>query len=334
MILSEGEIRIELQKEPLTFRGPAKRSKIFYNPAMENNRTLCVLFCDVLRPRDFLDGFAATGVRGMRVMKEASVRAAFNDSEREACRAIDKNLELNGLDADVFNEDFCSLDVSSDFCDVDPFGTPEPYLEKGLELSQRYLAVTATDTAVLFGSNVKKCYERYGAKVRKVSWSKELGARVLCAALAKKAEGSGKGVRPLFVYAEDHYLRGYFEMCDSAPNIGIIDGIGPIWVGELSDRAILVKVLETSGRREYRGKRRIEKLLATAIEEIGSVGCYDLDDVSSKLRRGEPKAQELIESLRSRGFKASRTVFSPKGIKTDASQAELESCFSTSVHNC
>ncbi len=327
MILEEGEALISLPRIPVTSKGPAKRSKIFYNPAMRNNRSICTLVCRALGIKSFLDGFAATGVRGIRVIKEAGSEVIFNDCEREAFFAIKKNLELNSIEADVLNEDFCALKNSAELCDIDPFGTPEPFLSKGLELSERFLAVTATDTAVLFGSNAKKCYERYGTKVKKVSWSKELGARVLCYTVAEKAKALGKRVKPLFVYAEDHYLRGYFEICDCEEEITQIDGMGPIWSGKLNDKEILKKALEISKKKEYAGKNFVEKLFLKALDEVDTIGYYDVDCLSSKFRSEEPKLQVLVERLQEQGFQASRTIFSPKGIKTDAPLNELERAF-------
>jgi tRNA (guanine26-N2/guanine27-N2)-dimethyltransferase len=275
-----------------------------------------------------LDGFAATGIRGIRVIKESGTQAFFNDIEREAFLAIKRNLELNGIEAEVSNEDFCNLKTGAELCDLDPFGTPEPFIEKGIELSERFLALTATDTAVLFGSNAKKCYERYGVRVRRVDWNKELGARVLCYAVAEKARALGIGIKPIFVYAEDHYLRGYFELCDRGGEISEVEGIGPLWSGELMDTEVLKRALEISRSGECPGKRFIEKLLSRAVVEIDAVGYHDLDSMSSRFRVTEPKPQELVESLKDRGFRASRTIFSPKGIKTDAPIDEIERCFS------
>jgi len=325
MILKEGKARIDLPEAPATFKGPAKRRKVFYNPAMGNNRAICVLMCNALGIKSFLDGFAATGVRGIRVMKETHAHAVFNDREREAFLAIKNNLELNGLEAEVLNEDFCALECRAELCDIDPFGTPEPFLGKGLELAESFLAVTATDTAVLFGSNAKKCYERYGARVKRVKWSKELGARVLCYAVAERAKAFGIGIKPLFVYTEDHYLRGYFRLCDCESEVAEVDGMGPMWVGSLKDNEVLKRALHADAAIE----KSVQHLLSKAIEELDVIGYYDLDDLSSKLRAEEPKAQVLVEKLRERGFRASRTIFSAKGIKSDAPLAEIESCFSS-----
>jgi len=327
MLIREGEALMDLPEPPRTSRGPAKRRKIFYNPAMANNRSICVLMCKALGVRSMLDGFAATGVRGIRTMKEAGVRVVFNDFETAAFFAIKKNLELNGLSADVLNKDFCELKTGAELCDVDPFGTPAPFTEKGIDLSDRFLAVTATDTAVLFGSNVKKCYERYGVRVRRVDWNKELGARVLCHFVAEKAKLLGTGIRPIFVYAEDHYLRGYFELCDLEEETTERNGIGPLWSGRLKDAEILKKALEASIKREYPGKKAVEGLLSRASEEIDIMGYYDMDSLASRLRAPEPRVQELVERLTDQGFEASRTIFSPKGIKTDAPTNEVESCF-------
>ena len=353
--IDEGEARILLPFLPSQHKGPGKKSPIFYNPAMIENRTLSVLFVDVLKPWVVLDGFAATGVRGIRIKKECDIKVIFNDVNREAFEMIKRNLDLNCLQAEVYNEDFNNLDLSVDYCDVDPFGSPAPYIEHSLDITRKVLAVTATDTAVLCGTHPKKCFERYGIKNFKTQWAKEVGARALSYFVYKTGLKKNMLLKPIFVYSRDHYIRGYFSISDSSiSNFSISDSsisdsstsdrvdneetgflydnkIGPLWLGKLYDKEILKKVLEKGNEKigkEKGSERSIEKLLRTAIEEVDLPGFHDMDFLSSLFRKEQPKIDCLVEKLRDEGYMASRTIFSPKGIKTDAPLKEIEKYFS------
>jgi len=360
--IDEGEARILLPFLPSQHKGPGKKSSIFYNSAMIENRTLSVLFVDVLKPWVVLDGFAATGVRGIRIKKECGikVKVIFNDVNREAFEILEKNLDLNGLQAEVYNENFNNLDLRVDYCDVDPFGSPAPYIEHSLDITKKVLAVTATDTAVLCGTHPKKCFERYGIKNFKTQWAKEVGARALSYFVYKIGLKKGVSLKPIFVYSRDHYIRGYFSISDSSISDSSISDssisdssisnfstsdrvdneetgflydnkIGPLWLGKLYDKEILKKVLEKGNEKigkEKGSERSIEKLLRTAIEEVDLPGFHDMDFLSSLFRKEQPKIDCLVEKLRDEGYMASRTIFSPKGIKTDAPLKEIEKYFS------
>ena len=349
--IDEGEARILLPFLPLQHKGPGKKSSIFYNSAMIENRTLSVLFVDVLKLGVVLDGFAATGVRGIRIKKECGikVKVIFNDVNREAFEILKRNLDLSCLQAEVYNEDFNNLDLRVDYCDVDPFGSPAPYIEHSLDITRKVLAVTATDTAVLCGTHPKKCFERYGIKNFKTQWAKEVGARALSYFVYKTGLKKGVSLKPIFVYSRDHYIRGYFSVSDSSisdsstPNFSTSDRmeneetgflynntIGPLWLGKLHDKEILKKVLEKGNEKIEKGKgneRSIEKLLRTAIEEVDLPGFHDMDFLSSLFRKEQPRIDCLVEKLRDEGYMASRTIFSPKGIKTSAPLKEIEKYF-------
>jgi tRNA (guanine26-N2/guanine27-N2)-dimethyltransferase len=142
------------------------------------------------------------------------------------------------------------------------------------------------------------------------------------------------------VYSRDHYIRGYYSISDSSTSNRIDNEetgflydnkIGPLWLGKLHDKEILKKVLEKGNEKigkEKGSERSMEKLLRTAIEEVDLPGFHDTDSLSSLFRKEQPKIDCLVEKLRDEGYMASRTIFSPKGIKTDAPLKEIEKHFS------
>jgi len=117
-------------------KGPGKAKGVFYNPAMRLSRDLHVTFA---KQFDFngimLDGLAASGIRGIRLNLEAGVNVEFCDSSRMATETIAGNLEMNGIKSKIYNERVEDLlqDRKYDWIDIDPFGTPAPYLEAALE---------------------------------------------------------------------------------------------------------------------------------------------------------------------------------------------------------
>ena len=65
----------------------------FYNPKMLLNRDIGVAMARALGLSDYLDALSASGIRGLRVAKEAGVeKVTLNDVSPQACRLIEQNL--------------------------------------------------------------------------------------------------------------------------------------------------------------------------------------------------------------------------------------------------
>jgi tRNA G26 N,N-dimethylase Trm1 len=72
---------------------------VFYNPRMKVNRDFSVAFARSVEDElTVLDCFSASGVMGLRYALECEniKKVIFNDKNREAFKAILKNIELNG----------------------------------------------------------------------------------------------------------------------------------------------------------------------------------------------------------------------------------------------
>ena len=161
-------------------KGPGKRKGVFYNPSMKFSRDLNVEFAKKLNFKGlFLDGMAASGIRGMRLALECNYNVEFCDTSKLAVEAIKDNLKLNNLKSEVFHDDLQNLvkERQYDWIDVDPFGTPAPYLESIIENVNDggILGIAATDTAVLCGAKPSICFKRYGAYSMKRVAAKEVG---------------------------------------------------------------------------------------------------------------------------------------------------------------
>jgi tRNA (guanine26-N2/guanine27-N2)-dimethyltransferase len=63
-------------------------------------------------------------------------------------------------------------------------------------------------------------------------------------------------------------------------------------------------------------------------KNINSLFFHDVHKLSEKLKSGDtPRFENIMENLKKKGFKASRTHFSLTGIRTDASAEDFRKVF-------
>ena len=159
MIINEGLAKISIEG-------------VFYNPKMKFCRDLDMILFKSLNSHEYLDALAASGVRGIRAALEADYQPIFNDWNKKAVEVIRKNLELNCINAEVYNKDASSLMRERKFyhIDIDPFGSPSEFIDSACFSALKYLSVTATDTAALCGSATLSGLRKYSAFARKTEY--------------------------------------------------------------------------------------------------------------------------------------------------------------------
>jgi len=335
--------------------------KVFYNPAMTFCRSMSSLAVGATGKKlDLCDSFCATGIRGIRYAKEnRNVESVtLIDIEKPAARLAGKNAKKAKIKHRVLEGNISRLafDVAADFLEVDPFGSPAPYLYDAFRFfnpkKTAYLSATATDVAVLCGGKTKACMKNYHSRPLNNEFTHENGLRILVKKIAETAAEFNMGIRPLVSFSDRHYLKtilevkrgaelayesmmalGYVEFCPSCgfreavkfPKGscgcgGKTDYAGPLWLGELCEKDFVAEMEKLNGKRGYSHKREIYKLLGLLKNEIGMPPYYYSIHALSK-RRGKgnvPKMEEIAEKLRKKNFRVSRTHFSPVSIKTDA----------------
>tara|TARA_B100001079_G_scaffold56761_1_gene47579 strand:- start:971 stop:2002 length:1032 start_codon:yes stop_codon:yes gene_type:complete len=313
-------------------KGPGKAKGVFYNPAMEMSRDLHVAFAKELEIEGIvLDGLAASGIRGIRLILEAGLNVEFCDTSTLATNTIAENLKLNGIESTIYNKPVEELlqEKKYDCIDIDPFGTPAPFLEaalKGLN-DNGILGVSATDTAVLCGAKPSICMKRYGANSMKKVAAKEIGIRIMLSKMHSMASEIGKGIQPLLCYSEGHHLRVFVKLTKKSnvelkwinTDMEIVeeeeDGAGgPLWVDKIIEKELVPS--------NYEGK--LGKFFETLSEEAnGPPGLYDVNDIARIAEIGQtPQRNKIIKCLKELGYFASSSIFSPLGIKTTASKIE------------
>ena len=322
--------------------GPGRAGGVFYNPAMAFARDLHIALWRKLAPAGTtLDGLAASGVRGLRLMAEAGAAVEFCDCSPLAVAAIRANLLRNSLAAEVHEGDLLEVLEGREFgaLDIDPFGTPARFLPAAVRaVAERgVLGVAATDTAVLCGAQPRACEQRYGALPLAGVAAKEIGLRVLLGAIAREATTTGRAVTPLLCYAEGHHLRAWVRLVPgkSPPlrwlsrEMALYDEpargrAGPLWAGALGESDAFPDAAEVPGDAASPRRRRLERLLTTLRAELpGPPGLWDMNEMARAVGRGETPARErIVVALRERGWFASSSIFHPLGIRTDAPSDE------------
>lgn len=342
---------------------------IFYNPQMHFCRSICSLAVGAIEEKiTICDGFAASGIRGIRYAKENKnvTKTIFIDIEKSAVNYVKKNAKKNKIKFEAKAGNFSRLvfEIVADFLELDPFGSPAPYLYDAFRvfnpLKIGYLSVTATDTAVLCGARPKACIKNYHSKPLNNEFTHETALRILLKKIAETAAEFNMGIEPCLSLSDRHYLKtivkvtrsadaayesmkkvGYVNYCPSCGfrNVSEFpektckyctdverDYAGPLWLGELHNKGFLNKMIALNKKRNYEHKEKIEKTLNLMLGEIGMPPYYyNIHNICKRLHaKLVPKMEDVLKGLRKRGFKAVRTHFSNVSVKTDAPSVNKE----------
>jgi tRNA G26 N,N-dimethylase Trm1 len=73
-----------------------------------------------------------------------------------------------------------------------------------------------------------------------------------------------------------------------------------------------------------KGIEKIQKLLESSFNELDDIPYFfTSDEIASKIKSNPKSINKILELLKSNGFRASTTIFSPTGFKTDATLGRL-----------
>jgi len=98
---------------------------------------------------------------------------------------------------------------------------------------------------------------------------------------------------------------------------------GPLWLGELKNEEIVGKMYKLAEKEEIAEKREVLKFLGTIKEELDLPFFYDTHALARRNNLEARKIAKVIEILGERGYRATRTHFSPTALKTDAPFEEV-----------
>jgi len=371
----EGKTRLLVPASSLLGRVPSK-VPAFFNPSAKYNRDISVLVYKTFvpqikkNPSSFGDPFGGIGARALRVAVEIPQleEIYINDINTVAIEAAKKASEINLVTQKcTFTTQevvrFLTSHDSKNFerfsvVDLDPFGSPAPYIDCVLRSVTKggMLSITATDTAVLCGVHPEVCMRKYYGRPLNNHYARETALRLIISLVAITAARLDLAVHPVFVHANLHYLRaylmvtvsrhdansvfqeiGYLRDCTKCGNRNAITEshrgnscelcgsrysfAGFLWIKRLFDKAFIKKMsdLLEADDKENASMSYLKKGLFMCIEELDDIPFYFLsDEIASRLRTNPNPLQKIIERLHSIGYRASRTSLDPNGFKTDA----------------
>jgi len=345
VIIHEGSTDI-LVPELHSSGGPGKiQGGVFFNEQMAFNRDVSIMLLRALgSDLTVADAMTATGSRAVRIANEVKgTQVVANDYSSDAIPYIQRNIELNNLtNCKASNRDLHILfsEETFDYVDLDPFGSPIPYLQSAIRGCRKHgiLAVTATDTAPLAGAHAPKCRRRYQSEPVRGYMCHEGGLRILMCSVARELAKFDRGMKPLLSFYADHYFRTYIQIQDGAENadrmldmLGYMEyntetlerstskqfdpthRYGPFWLGPLHDQEFL-SGMDASG---MAAEKRCNKYLDLWKNELDSeVFVYDMSELSSHIKMSPSKLADFIDLLNTNG-RASFTHICPTSFKTD-----------------
>ena len=370
--IEEGLTKIEFPE----FEKVSSDAPVFYNPHMEMNRDLSILAIQVFqkeqdREINICDLFGGSGIRGIRYKNEIDGvgEVSINDISETANEYERHNIELNELsDVEVYQHDasmFLRMKRGEfDVIDIDPFGTPSPFLDSAGYCARRnsLLCVTATDTSALCGTYKEPCIRKYNSKPYKSEYCHETGIRILAGFVALTLSKYAKCIEVKMSHSTEHYMRLYLEIKkgskrtdESLNNIGYIshcknclhrqtslglaspiDDIcpvcgeklvhaGPLWLGDIQNKDFIQKMILEAEKKKINSEKEALKLLNKClIEAEAPATFYDVHSICKSLKISAPKFDLLLDEIRKEGFIAIKTHYNPLGIKSDAGIKDIE----------
>ncbi len=356
---------------------------VFYNPVMEINRDLTIALTKMYMDQTiddkiyFVEAMAGTGIRGFRLLNEIRddrLYIIMNDASPTAFKLMKYNAEVFGYDSErllLFNMDanylfrklHSDLHIKPSIIDIDPYGTPAPFVFNALSCLKKkmsMLLVTATDTAPLVGKFPNAALRKYGSRVVKNPFSKEIAVRVLTYMIGREGTILSIKTIPILGLFLHHFIRlvlitergrrkadefwqsvGWISFCPVCNSYDVTRGItsfpssqcfikghgnteiiGPIWVDPIFDPdyiGSLINVIERQNSINKKNREKMLEILHNEREVSDLIFYYDIQDIARRLRVSTPQINVVVEFLKKKGFRASRTHFNPTAIKTDAS---------------
>ncbi|MDP7974946.1 MAG: hypothetical protein RAK24_02030 [TACK group archaeon] len=333
-----------------------KKSSIpFYNANSDLARdiSLAVLISLGARGLRVADAMTGVGIRAIRYamagadvvandLAPSSLDLALESSRRNG---VSDRILFQSADAREFLYASSNPNSRFDLVDIDPFGSPAPYVDAGLAATKAggILAVTATDLATLCGHYPTAALEKYGALPLRSEFSHETALRLLISYIYRRARLQGMHIRPMLSFYADHYIRTFVRVeAHAIPEEGLAMGFlaysresrrrrwglepmvplsageevaGPLWLGKMWEREFVGRVMDAVVKRPSsfsRPERSVRLMSAISKELDGLPFFYTL---SSILGGNIPKTAEVISKLKESGIQASGTHFDGQGIR-------------------
>lgn len=212
---------------------PSKSEPVFYNPKQAFNRDFSILILwawnEIFSPLNaIIEPFCGSGIRSLRYALQGPpfTELICNDLNPQAIQLSKKNFEhypqvssekifFHTLDARKL---FAEIYLNNKFLtviDIDPFGSPQPYIHEALRTlaNPGLLLVTATDMPVWVGLYPDKAYRRYNIANFRIpnysfrSFCHEIAIRAFISYIQREGLNQDMLLLPLTSLSIDHYMR-------------------------------------------------------------------------------------------------------------------------------
>jgi len=333
-IVEEGKVKVLVPKLKAFVKLPSEyapsKAPVFYNPVMELNRDLAILALQAYQRMvdheiSVCEPLASCGVRGIRFAAEVKgvQKVLINDINEKAFQLAKHNVRMNKLskhvimknkDANFLLAHYGAPYKRFDAIDIDPFGSPVPYIDSAIRALRNggLLALTATDMAPLCGVHPKACIRKYGGKPLRTEYCHELAVRLLAGCLATTAAKHDIGINVVFNHSTNHYIRvyaitkygakkadesiknmGYIKHCFNCLHREIARNIfsvanskkcsecnsklsiaGPLWLSKIADKDFCNLMKDKTKQRTLRHGEKIQKMLSLIKDEAEAPSLY------------------------------------------------------------
>ncbi len=288
-------------------------------------------------------------------LSEKSIKLIKENLKLNKIISAKNKIKLYNSDANLFLLDSKGFN----YIDIDPFGSPIKFLESAISRISRsgILALTATDTSALSGTYRSACLRKYWAIPLRNYMMHEIGIRILIRRCQLIGAMYDKTLIPVFSHATLHYSRIYFRVvkgkkrvdkiwkqhkyfhyCKECMNREVSDNnrinccgkemqySGPLWIGKLWDSKLTSRMKKENKTNNVLKFSDIYNMIDIINKEskMNSVGFYSLHKISSRLKTHSPKTLDIINELKSKGFKTAPTNFSGDGIRTNAGIKDIK----------
>jgi len=337
-IIEEGKVRVLVPELKAFVKMPSEyapsKAPVFYNPVMELNRDLAVLALQAYQRRigreiSVCEPLTGCGLRGIRFAAEVEGvgKTVLSDINEQAFRLASYNVQMNRLakhvtvrrkEANLILSSHNARHLRFDVIDIDPFGSPVPFIDSAVRALHDggLVALTATDMASLCGVHPRACRRKYGGNPLRTEYCHELAARLIAGCLTTVAAKHDLGVNVVFTHRGEHYVRVYATVKygaksadESMGNMGFVlhcfkcfhretkkalfeveysreckecgsrlRAAGPLWLGKLFDTSFSDMMRQEMQKRRLRLGVKIAKMLSLIKSESSAPFTYFVID--------------------------------------------------------
>ncbi|KAM7499441.1 hypothetical protein LguiA_023855 [Lonicera macranthoides] len=196
----------------------------FFRHESATGRDLAVLAASIYKTSKgnlrVLDAMCGCGVRSLRYLVESEANFVLaNDANENYCGVIMSNLSqvprvsgeerrwlVTHSDANRIMTEYYLQKDFFDLIDVDSFGSDSTYLRSAFNALKLggLIYITSTDGYTSGGHRPQHCLDSYGAYIRPMPYSNEIGLRMVISGAVREASVLGYHVVPLFSYYSYH----------------------------------------------------------------------------------------------------------------------------------